>query len=214
LADKHRLKGYTRSQITAIILFVSLIVVSLFIVPIIVETNAKNINTEQARYFHIVIYYNFNNTGVYGRASSADIEMDLKMHYPHGTLIVDDPVEISGTAALNSLHAQNVRSIVIGFENSYAWPITQNNKGITKTANLFLDRVQDETRITGNTTIAWTLEGTYHPSPLLQFTDGTVQTLSLISSEAITVYPQSMRLRLRAKSIYQCQNPWRFTLGS
>jgi hypothetical protein len=180
-----------KKRIIDIILTVLFIIFSAYILFVINESMSQNSNLENARDFHIRMSYNFNNSYLHGRESPADIEIDLKMHYLRGTLIVDDPVEVAAIATLNSLNAQNVRSLSIGFQSAQAWPQTQSDKGITKEASLIMDRIRDEREITGKTNLTWTLECTYSTSLALNFKDGTSQETTWGKDWTITVYPKS-----------------------
>ena len=180
-----------KKRIIDISLTVLFIIFSAYILFVINESMSQNSNLENGRDFHIRMSYNFNNSYLHGRESPADIEIDLKMHYLRGTLIVDDPVEVAAIATLNSLNAQNVRSLSIGFQSAQAWPQTQSDKGITKEASLIMDRIRDEREITGKTNLTWTLEGTYSTSLALNFKDGTSQETTWGKDWTITVYPKS-----------------------
>jgi hypothetical protein len=183
-----------KSYIKKIILVCSIVLLLIplaYVSFVIYESIVENSNLEKSRSFHIRTSYNFNQSYLHGREAPADIEIDLKVDYPHGTLIVDDQVEITGIATLNSLNAQNVRSLAIGFQNAQAWPQNQSNKGITKEVNLFLERIQNEQIITGKTTVMWPLEGTYFLKIVLNFKDGTIQDTAWNKDYAITVYPKS-----------------------
>jgi hypothetical protein len=194
LENKPKCICYNKYQIIAIFLLFSLLIVSAFVVPILIESNTENSDIAQPRTFPIHLAYNFSNSPAYDSTSGPDIEFDLAMHYPRGTLIVDDPVEISGIAVLNSPRSQNVKSISIGFQNSLAWPITQDSKGISQETNLFLNRAQGG-RLLGNATIVWVVEGTYSPKITLDFFNGPPQPTAS-SDVAITVYPKSQLAQL------------------
>ncbi len=184
MADKWT--NQTTLNVCIILVFIILSSYALFIIN---NALSENSNLERARDFHIRISYNFSDSPVYALGSSPDIEFDLEMHYPRGTLIVDDPVDISGVAVLNSLRAQKVRMISIAFQGAQEWPVTQNNKGITNETNLCLWKIQDN-KLMGKTTMVWALEGIYYPRATLQFVDGTSQP-TLSSDVSITVYPKS-----------------------
>lgn len=165
------------------------IISSAYILFIINGALSENSNIAQARDFLIRMSYNFSNSPSYPMGSSPDIEFDLKVHYPRGALIVDDPVEISGIAILNSPRAQKVRMISIGFQGAQEWPVTQNNKGITNETNLILLKTRDN-KLTGKTTMVWQLEGVYYSRMTLQFIGGDTQPITSLDI-GITVYPKS-----------------------
>ena len=77
----------------------------------------------KARLFHIPYSYNFNGRATVPEGWVSDLQVDLTVQYPRGTLIVDDPVMMSGIAILNAsqvfaYHIDRVDELVIYFQNA------------------------------------------------------------------------------------------------
>ena len=142
------------------------------------------------------------------------MQIDLTISYPRGTLIVDDPVKISGIAFLNNLRAQDMIFLNIGFENAQFYPVDQDNRGITKGASIIFQPTQEDNKLKGDMTVSWALEGNYHPQiaygiknaavsgipqsvPVRNFSPSSNPTNMMLAasgtspSVAITVYPKS-----------------------
>ena len=190
-------------KIFAIIIPIILVAVICLIVPSAAKTYIENINLQNARTFHVVIGYNYNELPISSPTIGPDILIDLTISYPRGTLIVDDPVTISGVAILNSDYARkkDILSFTLGFQNSQFYPVTQNIDGITKESNLILSR--DETnsaKFIGSTILTWTIEGSYRI--LASVTNTTKYGLNLgiylgqAETPTITVYPKTQYAQL------------------
>ena len=118
-------KDYTRTQIIAFSLGILFIFISFYILLFIHESMVEISNIEQPRIFHLPFDYNFYNESIV-----PDIQMDLEVRCPRGILIEGDPVDISGVAVANTQIAQQVVDVAINFQNSQAYPITQDDRGI------------------------------------------------------------------------------------
>jgi len=191
---KQRLKSLTKSQYFAIGLLIFFIIVTFFIYSVMSDWNNLNIELQRARTFHITFSYYFSGQTITLTGYIPDIQVDLTVHYQRGTLIVDDPVTISGIAIVNTSIPQQTRSITVHFQNAQAHPITQDVNNITEGADLYLGLTQNSSRLIGNSTMAWTLEGTYNPYFAVLFENSTgMFTTPLATSKdvAITVYPKS-----------------------
>jgi len=178
-------------QSIAILLAISLAIVTLILLKSIYTTIQENVELQSPRNFHVVFGFNFNRPPIYTDNTSSDIDIDLNVLYPRETLVVDDPVKISGVAILNSPQAQNARSLTIGFENGKHYPIVQNDKGITEETNLVLKQTQEGNKLTGDSTIAWALEGIYHPMLAILMNNNIATFYGPSPSVAFTVYPKS-----------------------
>jgi hypothetical protein len=151
-----------------------------------------NINLQRARTFHITFFYYFSGQSSTPAGSIPDITFDLTVNYPHGTLIVDDPITISGIALVNASIPQHIRSMTVYFKNAQAYPPTQDVNSITKGTDLLLFPTQNSSIFTGTATMIWTLEGTYNPYFIVTYETGTrvYATPLLMSDVFITVYPK------------------------
>ena len=187
-------KIWTWNNYLAIILLVILVLLSVFIImPHLYTWNIENNNLQQPRAFHIVFSHNFDKIPFNIDNETSDVTIDVTLTYPHGTLIVDDPVDISGIAILNPSISRHVKSVTIYFQMAQAYPIFQDENGITKGQDLLINQSQNGNKLTGNTTVVWTLEGTYYAEGGLVFTNETgtyALHLGFSSDVAITVYPK------------------------
>lgn len=177
-------------QSIAILLTISLAIVTLILLKSIINSIQENAKLQAPRNAHIVFPYCFNGQPIHGN-DPTDIDIDLTVCYPRGTLVVDDPVKISGIAILNSMEAKNVRSLTIGFENGQSYPVVQDEKGITKGTELFLTRTQEGNKLAGESTISWSLEGIYHPMLARTMNNNIGIFCGVSPTVAITVYPKS-----------------------
>jgi hypothetical protein len=179
-------------QIVAIILSIALIMLTVILAPSIHKSFHENAKLEKPRDFHIVFGQTIHWTPRVRRIINADIFVDLVVHYPHGTLVVNDPVEISARAILNSPERQDMQSIsaiTLTFENAQLYPIVWDDEKISDEIHISLKQTQEKNIWTGNATIAWTLEGSYHP--LISYTSDQPRPCGPIPNTAITVYPKS-----------------------
>jgi hypothetical protein len=184
-------KYWTFNKIISIGLIIFLLFVSVLVVPLLIKWNNENNNLQKARNSHIVFGYSFNNEMIYPQGGQPDLQIDVSLTYPHGSIIVDDPIYISGIAIQNESIPQTITHVSIGFQNVLAYPIKQNQNGITNETNLYLWKKVGN-KISGNTTITWDLEGTYYPRLAIIYSNETgQQTIPAYSSDvAITVYPR------------------------
>jgi hypothetical protein len=187
-------KKLTKCQYLAIVLLIVLFGSSLYILPSLYAWNSANSDLQNPRTFHITFFFYFNGQSVTPEGTIPDITIDLTVFYPRGTLIVDDPVTISGMAVVNRTIPERVASLTVYFENAQAVPIEQDVNGITKGADLLLNPTQNSSLLLGETTMSWPVEGTYNPQFTITYTNGTgrYSTPLLVStSVAITVYPKA-----------------------
>ena len=123
-------------QTIAVVASLGLIIFTLFfVIPSIREARRGNAELEKARKIHIP--YNFIIPKY-----NAHIDYDLSAEYPHGTLIVDDPIKFTGVAYTSNF-PQNVRSLVVWFQNAQTYPVIQDSRGITEPAQIIFHKTQE-----------------------------------------------------------------------
>lgn len=185
---------WTWNKILAIIVLIILIILSTGIIPSIVVWYNQNNELQKERAFHITFAHNLNLMVGNYENETADITIDLLLICPRGTIIVDDPIRISGVVVLNEQTSKKITNgLSIYLQNAQAYPITQNDDDITQGQNIkFYNRI-DENRLIGNTTIIWSLEGSYYPMLAYELYNETGQGERFIgtSDVKITVYPKS-----------------------
>lgn len=192
--NKYRGINWTWSRRLAIVLLILLFLLSIYIFPSINTWNIENNNLQQPRTSHITFKYNFDEQRIDVGETPSDILIDVALRYPRGTLIVDDPIDISGIAIQYGSLDQHVESLTIWFQNALAYPVTQDENGITEGRDLLINISQGNNKLVGNTTVVWVLEGTYNPLLGLVFTNetGTYAFYAGMSTDvAITVYPKA-----------------------
>jgi hypothetical protein len=121
--------------------------------------------------------------------------VDLTVHYPRSTLVVDDQVTINGIVVVHDTPTGiNILSITISFENALSSPVIQTD-GITNGSKLVF-RPMNRTNgfAAKSTTCTWAVEGTYHAlmeylweNATGQYRSSTMQSPNM----AITVYPKA-----------------------
>lgn len=194
LLIKQHLKSLTKSQYFAIIIVILFIGVTfLYVLPPMCDWYSANIELQKARTFHITFFYYFSGQTVTPEGSIPDIEIDLTVYYQHATLIVDEPVTISGIAVVNTSIPQHIRSMTLHFQNALAYPIRQNANNITEGIDLTLYPTPNSSIYAGTATMTWALEGTYNPYFVVLFENRTgvfVTPLAISTDVAITVYPK------------------------
>lgn len=182
------------SKYFALLLLVFLLVLTFWIFASLSSWNAENNNLQQPRTYHIVYGYDYNEIAPIDPSYPDDIEIDLTVHYPRSTLVVDDHVSIDGLAIVHTNPiGLNILSITIGFENSLTSPVIQTD-GITNSSNLFLDPINGTNRFTGSMNCTWAVEGTYHALMLYVMKNATGYYRSPIKQSpnmVITVYPKA-----------------------
>jgi len=138
--------------------------------------------------------YNFNEQPINVGENPPDVQIDVALRYPHGTLIVDDPVNISGVAIQYGSLDQHIQSLTIWFQNALSYPITQDENGMTEGIDLLMNVSQGNNKLIGSITAVWVLEGTYNPELSIVFTNETstyAKYVGVSPSVAITVYPKA-----------------------
>lgn len=175
-----------------------------YVAPSLYSWNSTNADLQNPRTVHITFFYYFNGRGSVPHGEIADVEADLTVQYPSGTLIVDESVTISGLAIVNRTIPEQVTSVDIYFQNAQASPIQQDVNGITKGADLFLGPTQNSSVLAGHRTMAWSVEGSYNPEFIFNFANSTgtyVTPLLIATGVAITVYPKAQIAQLASNNI-------------
>lgn len=188
------LKALNKSQILAIFIIVFFIVITfLYILPSMIAWSETNNDLDKERNFHMGFFYYFSGQGATPEGSIPDVQMDLTVHYNRGTLVVDDPVTISGLAVINASIPQNIFSMTIHFQNALSSPLTRNSDNITQGTDLLLIPTQNSSIYVGTATMQWALEGSYSPYMIITFSNssGRFVTQTYVSPDvSITVYPK------------------------
>jgi hypothetical protein len=196
--------NWTKSKIGAIILLIFLTFIVIVITPFIVTWYNHNNELQQERSFHIVYTVDTGPTRGHTENETPDLLIDLLVTYPHGTLIVDDPVKIFGIAVLSETLRQTLTtSIALSFQNAQAYPYSQNENGITEGQQLNLWKLRNENLLIGNATIVWALEGTYYPTIVYRHLNSTggEEEFSGTSDVKITVYPKSELAQITTNTV-------------
>lgn len=182
IGQKIRIKVLKLSIIVLIAIFI-------YMLPVIYSSYELNDDLQKSRNFRVSFEYRFNETNT----DNPDIMIDLNINHYRKILLVDEPVEISGNAILLTSKAQEVDTIIIGFQNAQAFPIRQDIWGITQPGFITLNKAQQNNKLTGKTQVVWTLEGTYYPYIKIYLTNTT--TIPSYYAETqdifITVYPKT-----------------------
>jgi hypothetical protein len=174
-------------QTIAVILSIFLILVTFILLVSINKTFQENAKLKGSRIFHIPLQYDFDKTR---KEPPEDVQFDLVLSPLRGTLIVDDPVEMLGIAILNSQYARNqVGFISIAFEYAQAYPIYQDEKGITRGARIVLNPTSENHKLKGSGEFIWTTEGNYRPLISFWMKNGAHQ--RAIGEVGVTVYPRT-----------------------
>jgi len=171
------------------LLEIVLIVIFIYMLPTVYNSYELNNDLQKSRNFRVSFEYRFNETDT----DNPDIMIDLNINHNRKILLVDEPFEISGNAILRTSKAQEIDTIIIGFQNAQAFPIRQDIWGITQPGFITLKKTQQNNKLVGKTQIVWTLEGTYYPYIKIYLTNTT--TIPSYCTETqdifITVYPKT-----------------------
>lgn len=155
--------------------------------PGIYKSFKLNDDLQKPRDFHISFEYRFDGLqNIY-----PDIFLDLYIIHNYKFLIVDEPVKILGNATLYTKKANEIESIMIGFQNAQSYPIYQNAFGITQPGFININTTQQNDTLTGASQIVWTLEGTYYPYIIISSTNNTSIRYDETQDVFITVYPKT-----------------------
>ena len=168
-------------QTFALILFALLSIISIYIIPSIHKSIESYNELQKPRNFHNRQLFRHGNYPL--EDHHHDIDVDIGITYPHATLTVDEPVDISVITAIKPELFSTVKSIVIGFNAAQAYPSTSR-----ELPGIDLAKTQDN-RMIGDTKISWPIEGTYKANISMEFNNGMrIQTDSV---DLITVCSKS-----------------------
>lgn len=188
-------KELVKEKKIAILLAILFMSILIYVSLLIGNSLNENVEIEQARVFHLPFDFSFYNNSL-----PPDLQMDLEVHFPHGILVEGDPIFISGVAVANTQIAQNVVDVAINFQNAQAYPVSQDERGITKGISLNMLRSQDNSTLAGNVTLVWNIPGTYYPRIWITRLQGNGR-LMIHPSEtrdvAIIVYPKSQLAQIK-----------------
>jgi len=179
-------------QTLAIIFLLGLVAFTLFIFPSILEVRRGNSEFQKPHTSHISFIDTIHDY-------NSNIKVDLKIEYPHGILIVNDSVKISGVVDATELPIR-VISYTLGFYNAQEYPVNQDEKGITKLAQINFQDQGNNKLVANETKITWTLEGAYQPviTPELE-NIGKLPPTQVVST-IITVHPKSLMVQIIANN--------------
>jgi hypothetical protein len=103
----------------------------------------------------------------YGTPDIPDIRLGLTVKFPNGTLVVDDPIEISGKAILSSPRSRSLVPLEVAYQNAMLYPVSQDADGLTSGAGLIFKKTQNSSVWEAKTvSMVWTQEGNYYPMVL------------------------------------------------
>jgi hypothetical protein len=161
---------------------VVIIAISLYVLPPIRQSYTENNDLNQPRTFTIYLQENLNGSMIVMANATADMQITLTFHYPHGTLVVDDPVKVDGEVYFSDYAlSQNVASITLAFDSAQSAPDLILNHGSFMQPNIRL----------GNETFFWSLEGTHSISLAVTYMDWHTASPFLLENPKITVYPKA-----------------------
>jgi len=183
-------------QTIALALIPSLVIVSAYIIPSIFKSIKSYDEIQKSRKIHILMAWRFCcQIGSYHLGdTSFDTVVDLELTYPHSTLVVDEPVNVSGFAIIKPEYFPTLRTILVSFGSARAYPITLQENGLIESAKLELNKSQNN-RLTGSSKMCWPLEGKYKATFIAEFENDPILKNEQITStnefDLITVYPKS-----------------------
>jgi len=195
---KSRHWGWSRS--VAVILLVFLALVSIYLGLTINEWNKDNVSLQQTRTFNIPFGLSFNNTRLVTPENPDDVDIDLTLTYPKATLVVDDVVTMVGLANLNTVEAQKIAVVLLGFQNCLEYPLNKTND-IPNFMTLHIANSNGTNKLIGETEGMWQLEGQYHASVILAFKNGTVMDAGYSQDVAVTVYPKAQYAQIVTNNV-------------
>jgi hypothetical protein len=174
----------------ALVLFLLLVIVSLYIIPSIRKTKKENNELQKSRKFRNNTLFSIPREFLSFPLAdhNHDVDIDLEVTYPHATLTVDEPVDISAVATIKPELFSNVRTIVISFDAAQSYLPNSDDSGMIKEPVIYLNKTQNN-RMIGATKIFWPIEGKYRANFGVELIDGILPTEH--SVYIITVYPKS-----------------------
>ena len=202
-------KNFRIIGIAVLILF--FVVVSTYYIITISEEYAEVTSSPEPH--TLVIPFNINLKGQTGFVET-DVSVGLNLTYPTGILVVNEPVEIIGIAALLEENANNIDHISLSFQNCFAHPLNFSQWGIPEQGFInFINKPPDYAgmdydRTTGkmimymrsNATVTWTNEGSHTPIIGIFYKDGSNQTMFQENSP-IHVYPRTHLTEIQSTKV-------------
>lgn len=206
--DWTKLSKFDKGRVVAAIIFLigSLYIFLTLSSPIIGSYQEINKLYPKQRSFELPIRINLNGTAGF----DVDISFSLNFTYHNGTLIVDEPIDISSYAVFLSKNAENVETVQLGIQNSIAYNKTTNSiikdyYGVPENGYLLYNSSQSGILypyvLAEPITVIWTIDGTYHPIFAFKFKDGTKPLVMLIEDATITVYPKEQLTQIKAVEV-------------
>ena len=198
-----KLPSKVRVASVIIILVTYFVVIGIFY-PNISRTYSDITKPLQPRTFQIPIFINSN--GTVGFTNGTDIEIGLSITYPNGTLVINEPVDLTVTVVLKGEAITKIQQIDFTFQNWLTYPATSDTEGIAQQGTIVFSNNFPNSPYypygnstppsnanyisTGHSTVYWSVDGDYKPVFELFFFDGTNSPLTTVDSVVLHVYPQ------------------------
>ena len=175
----------------ALVLFLLLVIVSLYIIPSIRKSKKENNELQKSRKFRNNTLFSIPREFLsFSLADyNHDVDIDLEVTYPHATLTVDEPIDISAIATIKPELFSRIRTIAISFDAARSYLQNSDDSGMIKEPVIYLNKTQSN-RMIGAAKIFWPIEGKYKANFGVELIDGT-QIPNEHSVDIITVYPKS-----------------------
>lgn len=183
-------------QIIGLALIPTLLLVSAYVIPSILESLKSYSELRKPRKFNIFMAHRWGQGSDSRHLGDtySDVSINLEITYPHATLMVDEPVDIKGSAIIQQEHLPTLRSIQIALESARSYPPIFNENGLPEFPHFFLNEIQDN-KMVGTVKVFWPLEGRYKATFHLEFQNHPIFENKKIQSQnnvdLITVYPKS-----------------------
>lgn len=194
-----KLPSNKRIAVVTIILTVYIIVIWVYY-PTISGTYNDIMKSPQPRTFQIPIFFDLK--GSVGFINQSDVEIGLTITYPNGTLVINEPVDVTATVVLRDVAIKEIGEVDFAFQNWLQYPTFHDVLGIPQQGSLNFPNPNEQYYsgnltpspnlrivITANTTVYWPIEGDYKPLIELLYFDGTKQAMT-IDTVVLHVYPQ------------------------
>ena len=208
-----------RRKVTAIsILVVYLIILSVYVFGIIIPLEGTisvryNELTQTPKPYTFQIKMPFNLSNVYGVGldTSMDVIIGVTFTLPNGTLVANEPVDISSTVALRSTAITRINYIDVVFQNCLTYPKYVDAQGVpvqgiltyNNPVNAYLatNATPPSPLVIGlNTKVYWSIDGDYKPVIEVFFFDGTNLVID-VNSVVLHVYPQEQLTQYETERI-------------
>lgn len=129
-----------------------------------------------------------------------DVDMELNFSYPEELIYVNETVNVSGIAVLDTPLAQNIGEIRVGFEYAHLYPPTMDNNGMYTSGTLFLYPTSNTSILKGSAQMFWSVEGAYQARPF-PIINNTPLNLGTNFSPTVHVYSRGEGINLRINQI-------------